>query len=133
MKCKTTAIKLLKLKLTDVFSRTHNTEYQKNYLYQRVKSYPYGILLLPTTSNTPLDIQDFLSVMDTNLYSRMKEIFTNGCVGADSYVDVNAKNRIQGYHVCCPYFKLEWQSSKCEANKGKNCVGLALVPESKWE
>ena len=24
MKCKTTAIKLLKLKLTDVFSRTHN-------------------------------------------------------------------------------------------------------------
>ena len=26
MKCKTTAIKLLKLKLTDVFSHTHNTQ-----------------------------------------------------------------------------------------------------------
>ena len=31
-------------------------EYQKNYFYWRVKSYPYGILLLPTTSDTPLDI-----------------------------------------------------------------------------
>ena len=28
-------------------------EYQKNYFYWRVKSYPYGILLLPTPSNTP--------------------------------------------------------------------------------
>ena len=34
-------------------------EYQNNYFYQRVKSYLYGILLLPTPSNTPLDIQDF--------------------------------------------------------------------------
>ena len=50
-------------------------EYQKNYFYRRVKSYPYGILLLLTTSNTPLDIQVFYGVMDANLYSRMKEIF----------------------------------------------------------
>ena len=28
-------------------------EYQKNYFYWRVKSYPYGILLFPTPSNTP--------------------------------------------------------------------------------
>ena len=50
-------------------------EYEKNYLYRRVKSYTHGILLLHITSNTPLDIQDFWSVMDMNLYSRMKEIF----------------------------------------------------------
>ena len=36
-----------------------DSEYQKNYFYRKVKSYPYGILLLPTPSNTPLDIQDF--------------------------------------------------------------------------
>ena len=34
-------------------------EYQKNYFYRRWKSYPFGILLLPITSDTPLDIQDF--------------------------------------------------------------------------
>ena len=42
-----------------------------------MKSYTCGILLIccPITSNTPLDIQDFQSVMDMNLYSRIKEIF----------------------------------------------------------
>ena len=38
MKCKTTAIKLFKLKITDVFSRTHNTghEHVLSTLRQRV-------------------------------------------------------------------------------------------------
>ena len=31
--------------------------------------------LLPTTTNTLLDIQDFLSDMDMDSYSRMKEMF----------------------------------------------------------
>ena len=31
--------------------------------------------LLPTTTNTPVDIQDFYSDMEMNSHSRMKEIF----------------------------------------------------------
>ena len=41
------------------------------------------------------------------------------CVVADSYVDANARNQIQGFHVCCLYFKLEWLSSKCKAKQGQ--------------
>ena len=39
MKCKTTAIKLLKLKLTDVFSRTHNIIYS-------LKRAIYGLIFI---------------------------------------------------------------------------------------
>ena len=42
------------------------------------------------------------------------------CVGDSFYVDPNARNKIQGSHVCCLYFKLEWQSSKCKAEKKNN-------------
>ena len=41
------------------------------------------------------------------------------CVVADSYVDANARNQIQGFHVFCLYFKLEWLSSKCKAKQGQ--------------
>ena len=41
------------------------------------------------------------------------------CVGADSYVDANAGNQIQGFRVCCLYFKLELLSSKCKAKQGQ--------------
>ena len=39
------------------------------------------------------------------------------CVGADSYVDANAGNQIQGFRVCCLYFKLELLSSKRKAKR----------------
>ena len=32
---------------------------------------------------------------------------------------LNARNQIQGFHVCCLYFKLEWLSSKCKAKQGQ--------------
>ena len=44
------------------------------------------------------------------------------CVGDSFYVDPNARNKIQGSHVCCLYFKLEWQSSKCKAEKKKRII-----------
>ena len=40
------------------------------------------------------------------------------CDGANSYVDANAWDEIQGFHVYCLYFKLEW-SSKCKAEQGQ--------------
>ena len=42
------------------------------------------------------------------------------CDEANSYVDANARNQIQGFYVqCCLYFKQEWQSSKCKAEQGQ--------------
>ena len=39
---------------------------------------------------------------------------------AYSYVNANARNQIQGFHVqCCLYFKQEWQSSQCKAEQGQ--------------
>ena len=32
------------------------------------------------------------------------------CDGANSYVDANARDEIQGFHVYCLYLKLEWFS-----------------------
>ena len=121
-----------------------NTEYMRPrvskelFLARRVESYSYGILLLHTTSDTPLDIQNFQSVMDTNLYSRRKEIFWIEkewwhyilwfllaykyivSDGANSYLDANARNQIHRFHVQCSLcFKQEWQSSKCKAEQGK--------------
>ena len=46
-------------------------------------------------------------------------IFVCVCDGVNSYVDANARNQIQGFHVCCLYFKLEWQSSKCKVEQGQ--------------
>ena len=46
-------------------------------------------------------------------------IFVSVCDGANSYMDANARNQIQGLHVCFLYFKLEWQSSKCKAEQGQ--------------
>ena len=66
--------------------------------------------------------------MDVHLYPRNERhlLAKNGvdkyiflCVGDSFYVDPNARNKIQGSHVCCLYFKLEWQSSKCKAEKKK--------------
>ena len=34
-------------------------------------------------------------------------------------VDANAWNQIQGFRVCCLYFKLELLSSKCKAKQGQ--------------
>ena len=60
-----------------------------------------------------------------NLYSRMKIFWIEKekitfmifasiqiilCDGANSYVDVNAWDEIQGFLVYCLYFKLEWSS-----------------------
>ena len=42
------------------------------------------------------------------------------CDEANSYVDANVRNQIQGFHVqCCLYFKQEWQSSKCKGEQGQ--------------
>ena len=56
------------------------------------------------------------------------------CVGDSFYVDPNARNKIQGSHVCCLYFKLEWQSSKCKAEKKIEFFRtVAPLPVSMWE
>ena len=34
------------------------------------------------------------------------------------WMDANAWDQFQGFHVCCLYFKLEW-SSKCKAERGQ--------------
>ena len=81
--------------------------------------------------------------MDVHLYPRNERhlLAKNGvdkyiflCVGDSFYVDPNARNKIQGSHVCCLYFKLEWQSSKCKAEKKIEffCT-VALLPVSMWE
>ena len=56
------------------------------------------------------------------------------CDEANSYVDANVRNQIQGFHVqCCLYFKQEWQSSKCKGEQGQElfcawgCKGGAVV------
>ena len=43
------------------------------------------------------------------------------CDGANSYLNANARNQIQGFHVrCCLYLSVqEWQCSKCKAEQGQ--------------
>ena len=87
-------------------------EYQKNYFYRRVKSYPYGILLL----------HDFCK--HTNIFHVMELILMwmpmQGIKFRD-FISVVCTSNSNG------------SPASAKLNKGKNCFALELVPVSKWK
>ena len=127
---------LVVLRLCAQIQNQWDPGYQKNYLYiSRLISYPYGILLLPTTSNTSLqvDIQDYFLK-----YHGYEFIFKNERNRLDRKGKITFMIfvSVQIYSMCWNWFL--WGCQCKESNSGISCLlyvlqtGMAVQQGQSW-